>query len=1139
MGNISVDYDVLNQKGSPAWYSDLFANIPTPGYKGRMFISTDTFAFYRDNGVGWDLVGGPGTGTITGAGVFGQVTFFSGTDTISGNTDFVWDNTNKRLGINTGTPGAPLDIHTTGTAAQFNGTTTNNAFVLFQNAGTSKWRIGNLYNSGANDYQIFDVLNSTARLTIKNTGASTLIGTFTATSLIKSGGTSSQILLADGTTTPTSTFGAGSVTNVSAITLGTSGTDLSSSVANSTTTPVITLNVPTASATNRGALSSADWTTFNNKQATITLTTTGSSGAATLVGATLNIPNYTNVGTVTSVAALTLGTSGTDLSSSVANSTSTPVITLNVPTASATNRGALSSADFTTFNNKQATISVTAPVVLTGATISMPAATTSVNGYLTSTDWNTFNNKSNTNGTVTSVVALTIGTTGIDITSTAVTTTTTPVITLNIPTASASNRGALSSTDWTTFNNKQATLSLTTTGTSGAATLVANTLNIPNYGSALSGYLPLTGGTLTGPLFGTSATFSGNVIIGGSFPVYLKFNVQETSANRVAILYRGTQGADASMVTAFGTPYLSIGAQENLVNSIQTIGFGFTNGTSFIQPGEIGFQTTSISGYTLGDLVFATRGVTTNTAPTERLRIASTGAATFTNTETTLNYNPQTSLLSGYNYLNFGGGSIMYRNASDLYFGFNAKYGSAGTLVANYTTAQGMGMFTMNGGALNYQANDTSVTAGTSYAVPIRFSINGNGNVGIATTTPTGYGTTLQVSATNSADDSSFVLGSGLGTSTNRYLAAKPGSSGNFYLGTDNGNIYFATSLNPGTSIGTTRLTIASTGTATFVLDAIINSLTIGKGNNSLSNNTAIGVGTLASVTTGNFNTAVGESALNVNTTGNFNNAIGCGALSSNTTGVYNAASGSYALQSNTTGGNNTGIGAIAMTVNTTGSNNTAIGQAALNQNSTGQQNTAVGSVALTSVTGSNNIGVGYSAGSSITTGTYNSVFGSATGITTGSYNTMLGIVNTLGNTSNNIVLADGQGNIKYNWDGTNNNFYGSMVFNSAITQGGGIYIANSSFNATGGTTTTFYTFSSSAVQQYYLITLNQQGAGGNMVFGIASMYSANTFAANIYQDNTNPALYLTLSMSGLNLQLTVAAGYGNTTWRFAITKIL
>jgi hypothetical protein len=48
----------------------------------------------------------------------------------------------------------------------------------------------------------------------------------------------------------------------------------------------------------------------------------------------------------------------------------------------------------------------TSPVVSSGGAtpaISMPAATASVNGYLTSTDWTTFNNKSNTNGTVTSV----------------------------------------------------------------------------------------------------------------------------------------------------------------------------------------------------------------------------------------------------------------------------------------------------------------------------------------------------------------------------------------------------------------------------------------------------------------------------------------------------------------------------------------------------------------------------------------------------------------------------------------------------------------------------------------------------------------------------------------------------------------
>jgi hypothetical protein len=91
----------------------------------------------------------------------------------------------------------------------------------------------------------------------------------------------------------------------------------------------------------------------------------------------------------------------------------------------------------------------------------MPAATTSVSGYLTSTDWTTFNNKSNTNGTVTSVAALTLGTTGTDLSSTVANGTTTPVITLQVPTASAANRGALSAADWTTFNAKAAPFTYT------------------------------------------------------------------------------------------------------------------------------------------------------------------------------------------------------------------------------------------------------------------------------------------------------------------------------------------------------------------------------------------------------------------------------------------------------------------------------------------------------------------------------------------------------------------------------------------------------------------------------------------------------------------------------------------------------
>lgn len=66
--------------------------------------------------------------------------------------------------------------------------------------------------------------------------------------------------------------GSGTVTSVSALTLGTTGTDVSSTIANPTTTPVITLNIPTASATNRGVLSSTDWSTFDSKQAALGFT---------------------------------------------------------------------------------------------------------------------------------------------------------------------------------------------------------------------------------------------------------------------------------------------------------------------------------------------------------------------------------------------------------------------------------------------------------------------------------------------------------------------------------------------------------------------------------------------------------------------------------------------------------------------------------------------------------------------------------------------------------------------------------------------------------------------------------------------------------------------------------------------------
>ena len=63
--------------------------------------------------------------------------------------------------------------------------------------------------------------------------------------------------------------------------------------------------------------------------------------------------------------------------------------------------------------------------------------------------------------------------------------------TIGITQSGASSDGYLSSTDWNTFNNKQNAITLTTTGTSGAATLIGSTLNIPQYQSVITN--PVTG----------------------------------------------------------------------------------------------------------------------------------------------------------------------------------------------------------------------------------------------------------------------------------------------------------------------------------------------------------------------------------------------------------------------------------------------------------------------------------------------------------------------------------------------------------------------------------------------------------------------------------------------------------------------
>lgn len=102
--------------------------------------------------------------------------------------------------------------------------------------------------------------------------------------------------------------GGGTVTSVAALTLGTTGTDVSSTVANDTTTPVITLNLPTSSATNRGLLSAADWSTFNNKLSSLPTASTTVLGGVKVDGTSITINGS---GVISGASTYTLPTAST------------------------------------------------------------------------------------------------------------------------------------------------------------------------------------------------------------------------------------------------------------------------------------------------------------------------------------------------------------------------------------------------------------------------------------------------------------------------------------------------------------------------------------------------------------------------------------------------------------------------------------------------------------------------------------------------------------------------------------------------------------------------------------------------------------------------------------------------------------
>lgn len=303
------------------------------------------------------------------------------------------------------------------------------------------------------------------------------------------------------------------------------------------------------------------------------------------------------------------------------------------------------------------------------------------------------------------------------------------------------------------------------------------------------------------------------------------------------------------------------------------------------------------------------------------------------------------------------------------------------------------------------------------------------------------------------------------------------------------------------TAVGSSALSSNTTGiNNTGVGYQALKSVVSGTGNTALgasalsvltttTNNTAVGAAALNNLTTGTGNTALGWAAGLQSTATNYNTALGYASLALNTTGSNNTSVGANALTSSTTSSFNTAVGAAGLANNTTGDQNTAVGYAASNLNTTGSRTTAIGSNALQNATTPlDNTAVGAEAARYTTTGVYNNAFGSFALFTntTGGHHTALGHASLFNNTTGNFNIGVGHATLHGNTTGSGN---------IAVGVNAGRYIADGATTASKVDTSIFIGTNSKVLaennENSIVIGNNATGLGSNTtVIGNSSTVS-------------------------------------------------
>jgi hypothetical protein len=612
-----------------------------------------------------------------------------------------------------------------------------------------------------------------------------------------------------------------------------------------------------------------DGTTQTTKATVNSVSGTGSVNGITLTGSVTDSGSLTLGGTLSNIAnsqltnsAITINGTSTPLGGSIAVGTVTSV------------------AGTGTVNGLTLTGSITTSGSLTlGGTLGNIANSQLTNSAITINGTSTALGGSISVGTVTSVAALTLGTSGTDLASSVANGTTTPVITLNVPTASAANRGALSPSDWSTFNAKQAALvSGTNIKTVGGASLLGSG-DVGTIGLAYGGTGATTeSGARTALGLGTAAVL--NAGVAGGVATLDGSGTVPTSQLPGAVLgglnYQGTWNASTNVPTlasstgSKGYYYVVSTAGSTNLNGITDWKIGdwaVYDGTAW-QKVDNTDAVSSVNAYT-GAVVLttsdvaqgtnlyftqaaardsvsagtgisynSTTGVITNSAPDQTVALTGAGTTTVTGTypnftitsnDSTVGTVTSVAASGGTTGLTFTGSPIT--TAGTLTLGGTLAVANGGTGATTLTSGyvlKGNGTSAVSASVLYDDGTNTGIGT-TSPSALFHISKNGGGDIGaLVSQTNGGNGTTARYRATHGSG-AAFNLQAGnghvdLNVTSNHHLTFgtndterfRIGASGQFGIG---GATYGSAGqvLTSGGASAAPTWTTPTTGTVTSV----------------------------------------------------------------------------------------------------------------------------------------------------------------------------------------------------------------------------------------------------------------------------------------------------------------------------------